>query len=1065
MRAFLAFVLLMSGVALVSGDTPTAAADGDPPSALMISGSTRPPAGDVAIRDLVIDLGFELTILDDDRDLGALDLSDVDLLLVSTSVSPSKVGVAFTTAPVPIVVWEPMLFEDLEIAHHAEESTFAYADVVISDLSHALAAGRSGTVPVFSLPRTLNTASVPFEADVIAHVPGRPYDPVIFGLEAFDRLADGTPSPAPRVGLFASYDGSRRLTTDGLALFAAAIEWAAGGTVVPTATNDDFADRATLVDTASATSLAATLEPGEDQPFFREDWSLWWTWTAPATGTVRLSATGGSIAAWRGDELATLDLVAFHDGAPTATVFVDVEAGDTLQVAVVDWDHSRGEVEVSAVLDTTARPANDHFADRLALVDSATGTNRGATLEPDERTPRDQEGSSVWWTWTAPRDGTATISTAGSDFDTVLAVWPSATPLRNVLVVNDDDGGRTSTVRFEVTAGTVYDLAVYGFGEAQGDIALSATVGTPAPPANDDFADRAPFVDSTTGSNVGASLEADEPTGPWSSGAEASVWFSWTAPRSATYTVTTRGSAIDTQASVWVGDAIGDLDHVVEASGHRDVRGPVYGQAEFSAAAGMTYQVAVYAAGATRGDVALAMIADDTAAPGNDDFADRLPLTDEATGTNVGATIEPGEPAIPIGRQPGGSVWWTWTAPETGTVSISTENTLFDTIVGIWSGDRVDELDLVVANDNTPWEDVEQSTAVFEAVAGESYEISVYGTERATGDVVLDVAYAPANDDFVDRLPFETTTTGTNVAATIEPGEPKAYEPTSQSVWWSWTAAETGPVTITTAGSSFLPILTVWTGDTLTDLELVGVADGHDSSATQFDLDAVAGTTYQLGLLGHDGAEGSIELGVRSGGAPPRAVMVAGSTRPPSGDRQVADLVRAAGYELEFVDDDSDLDALDLTDVDLLLISTSVVPRKVGDTFADADVHLITWEGHLFDELALAERSGESSASTRSIEILDATHPLAAGLNGTPNVYDSPHRLSYGLPGRSAAVIARETGRPNRAVVFGYPAWWPLVDGSSVSGARVALFADYDGARDLSPAGEALFAAALDWIA
>ena len=62
------------------------------------------------------------------------------------------------------------------------------------------------------------------------------------------------------------------------------------------------------------------------------------------------------------------------------------------------------------------------------------------------------------------------------------------------------------------------------------------------------------------------------------------------------------------------------------------------------------------------------------ASPANDDFTNRLVLGGlpaATTGSNVGATQEPGEPRH-AGNGGGKSVWWTWTAPVTTAVQVST---------------------------------------------------------------------------------------------------------------------------------------------------------------------------------------------------------------------------------------------------------------------------------------------------------------------------------------------------------------------------------------------------------
>src|SRR6516162_1325732 len=65
------------------------------------------------------------------------------------------------------------------------------------------------------------------------------------------------------------------------------------------------------------------------------------------------------------------------------------------------------------------------------------------------------------------------------------------------------------------------------------------------------------------------------------------------------------------------------------------------------------------------------------APPPNDNYADRIVLTGSfltATGTLAGATFESVEtnstPPFSSGPQTGGSVWWTWTAPQSTAVVI-----------------------------------------------------------------------------------------------------------------------------------------------------------------------------------------------------------------------------------------------------------------------------------------------------------------------------------------------------------------------------------------------------------
>jgi hypothetical protein len=127
-------------------------------------------------------------------------------------------------------------------------------------------------------------------------------------------------------------------------------------------------------------------------------------------------------------------------------------------------------------------PPNDAFADRIPIFTSygpttVTGSNLNASKEAGEPYHADrQDGCSVWWAWTAPASGPVRMSTAGSGFDTLLAVYTgiSVNSLLSV-AANDDAGGRDyySTVRFDAVAGTQYLIAVDGYVASQGTICLT----------------------------------------------------------------------------------------------------------------------------------------------------------------------------------------------------------------------------------------------------------------------------------------------------------------------------------------------------------------------------------------------------------------------------------------------------------------------------------------------------------------------------------------------------------------------------------------------------------------
>ena len=87
-------------------------------------------------------------------------------------------------------------------------------------------------------------------------------------------------------------------------------------------------------------------------------------------------------------------------------------------------------------------------------------------------------GASQWFAYQAPTNGELSISTDGSDFDTVLAVYTSTgssfDDLTEVSCDNDSGSdGQDSTVQFNATEGTIYYIAVDGVEAATGTVNLA----------------------------------------------------------------------------------------------------------------------------------------------------------------------------------------------------------------------------------------------------------------------------------------------------------------------------------------------------------------------------------------------------------------------------------------------------------------------------------------------------------------------------------------------------------------------------------------------------------------
>jgi hypothetical protein len=169
-------------------------------------------------------------------------------------------------------------------------------------------------------------------------------------------------------------------------------------------------------------------------------------------------------------------------------VAFNVSAATEYRVAVDGYNAASGRIQLTLSFRPVAirPPRNDHFRDRLPLEGSELVVEAGnvaATKEEGEPNHAlELGGASVWWTWTAPASGGVRVSTEGSGFDTLLAVYRGTLLTNLTLVAADDDlstNSSSSRVEFEAVAGDEYQVAVDGFNGEMGDIRLSVTAGNP----------------------------------------------------------------------------------------------------------------------------------------------------------------------------------------------------------------------------------------------------------------------------------------------------------------------------------------------------------------------------------------------------------------------------------------------------------------------------------------------------------------------------------------------------------------------------------------------------------
>jgi len=213
--------------------------------------------------------------------------------------------------------------------------------------------------------------------------------------------------------------------------------------------------------------------------------SLWFAWKAPYKGlvefTVEASEKPFRIIAFRGSEKGSLGIAS--DGgsvsdAATKTIRFYCQQDQEYRF-LVDSSHATGQ---NLLVTMGLKAVNDPIAGALTLTGdrfSTKANSRNATAEAFETTTPHAgvgKGKSLWWKWTPDFDGDFVITTQGSEFDTVLAVYTGTPGSLTEVTSNDDRNAMdwTSQATFTAVAGTTYYIAVDGFrGDAAGNIVLN----------------------------------------------------------------------------------------------------------------------------------------------------------------------------------------------------------------------------------------------------------------------------------------------------------------------------------------------------------------------------------------------------------------------------------------------------------------------------------------------------------------------------------------------------------------------------------------------------------------
>ncbi|GAA3522182.1 hypothetical protein GCM10022393_40900 [Aquimarina addita] len=171
------------------------------------------------------ELGFMITLFADEDAERPEDANPYDLVLISSSVDPGVLGNDLESAVVPIMTWDPFMYEKLRLTTGSITTDFgftseAYASATITNPEHPMAAGLDMNAVLYGITQPLPFGTPSEDAIVIATAGD---DPILYGYEPSGTM------PSRRVAFPLRDRFAHLLTDDGWKLFDAAVLWTLHG--------------------------------------------------------------------------------------------------------------------------------------------------------------------------------------------------------------------------------------------------------------------------------------------------------------------------------------------------------------------------------------------------------------------------------------------------------------------------------------------------------------------------------------------------------------------------------------------------------------------------------------------------------------------------------------------------------------------------------------------------------------------------------------------------------------------------------------------------------------------
>lgn len=660
-------------------------------------------------------------------------------------------------------------------------------------------------------------------------------------------------------------------------------------------------------------TTGATLEAGETAPCGPIGATVWYALNADTVGNVEVTTAGSdfdtilAVYTAGGGFLpsppgANLSSVACNDDAAgvTSSLSFTMSRGTQYYIQVGGKQGATGNLKLHVACNPECAPSNDDFfAPGQLFVDAYTNTQTvrstttAATTQPGEQSPCGNIGKTVWYQTQVEQDATVVFDTAGSDFDTVIALYaypppPDGSfdprPERLQPVACSASAGGRARLSARLTSGQPYWIQAGGERAATGTLTLTVSCDPGCPPYIDSFVNAPSFFGGVSMeiSTVGATLEPGEPQ---ACGATShTVWFSFFMPGDTTIVADTGGSDYPTVLALYDISSptypltLDQLARVACAESDGGAADSGTAHITFSARARHTYFLQVGGRNDASGALHISIECEAVCPPGNDSSSGSYSATvpygfpyGDVEDTR-GATVEDGEP-LDCGNM-GKTVWYLIDSPSDVSMSFDTDTSDFDTAIAVYQADfplsppggaahRV----ACATSDATGRAHVE-----FPLKAGQGLFVQVGGMDGAGGTLQFHgdcAAGCPPGNDNLNQaydIAYSGFVDSPNIrGATLEPGEPQGCGEVDATVWYRVTLVGAGSLTVDLTGSEGSPSVAVYQAQGFSPPPGVLAQADCSTGAARHDFAITEAGVYYVQIGGKSGEPGQLQVRIDCG--------------------------------------------------------------------------------------------------------------------------------------------------------------------------------------------------------